>query len=142
MRYTAAISSTARRSMELSMPDNVGPDVSEVMKLEQANNKLLANEQFQAFLKQQKEIQEAIEAAWVQIQERMEATGTKSIKGDWGSITLAERINWEYDPTMLPPKYFKKVVDTKKLTDTFRLEGREPKGATAKYSKYLMKRLK
>lgn len=93
-------------------------------------------------LQELKSAQQAIDDTWEQVKEVMIANDVKSIKGDWGSITIAERINWEYDPSTLQPKFFKKVVDTKRLTDTFRLEGKEPKGATAKYVKYLTRRIK
>lgn len=86
--------------------------------------------------------QQDIDATWDQVKDVMIEHDIKSIKGDWGSITIAERINWECDPTVLQPKFFKKVVDTKKLTDTFSLEGKLPKGATPSYTKYLTKRIK
>ena len=72
----------------------------------------------------------------------MEDTGTKTIKGDWGSITLAERQGWDIDENELPKKFFKRVVDTKRITDTFKLEGKAPKGATPRVTKYLNKRFK
>jgi predicted metal-dependent hydrolase len=93
-------------------------------------------------VKELKSDQERIDETWAKVKETMVANNIKSIKGSWGSITIAERINWDYDPTMLAAKFFKKVVDTKKLSDAFKLEGKEPKGATVRYSKYLTKRLK
>lgn len=119
---------------------------AEVTKLE---NELSADPKFKAWLEAQKNLKEANkknEEFFDALQEQMEArankTGENSIKGDWGSITLAERIGWDVDEEQLPKKFFKKVVDTKKITDTFRLEGKAPKGATKKVTKYITKRFK
>jgi hypothetical protein len=104
--------------------------------------RLSESKEFRKFLELQKTVPARLEATWKQVEQQMIEHDIKSLKGEWGSLTIAERLNWEYDPSMLASKFFKKVVDTKKLSDTFRLEGKEPKGATAKTSKYLMKRLK
>ena len=66
----------------------------------------------------------------------------KQVKGDFGTLTIAERQGWTYDEKQLPNKFFKKVVDTKKITDTYRLEGKAPKGCEPYTTKYLTKRLK
>lgn len=97
--------------------------------------------ELRAFLIKQKETQQQITDFWKVVEQKMIDNDIKSIKGDWGSITIAERIGWDHDAT-LPPKFFKKVPDLKRMTDTFRLEGKPPKGATPKYTKYLTKRIK
>lgn len=97
--------------------------------------------ELRAFLIKQKETQQQITDFWKTVEKEMIAADIKSIKGDWGSITIAERIGWDHDDT-LPPKFYKKVPDLKRMTDTFRLEGKPPKGATPKYTKYLTKRIK
>lgn len=115
---------------------------NELIKLEQG---LEVNPQFQAYIAKKKERDEfdrqssEVFSKW---QEVMEQKDIKSIKGDWGSITLAERQGWDIDEELLPKKFFKKVVDTKKITDTYRLEGKAPKGATSRVTKYLTKRFK
>lgn len=112
----------------------------ELMQLE---NQLAENPEFAAFLQKQKAIKENIDAFWKGIEEQMIKNDIKSLKGEWGSLTIAERIGWEISPLLtLAPKFYKKVVDLKKLTDTFRLEGKPIKGATPKYTKYLTKRIK
>lgn len=54
----------------------------------------------------------------------------KTIKGDWGSVTVTESDTFEIDEAALPAKFFKKVVDTTKIRKTYQLEGKPPKGAT------------
>jgi hypothetical protein len=132
--------------MGQSITENIEEQVALSIQLEKSledmQNELMQNEQFRRFLELQKTVPQQIADAWRKIEEQMIANDVKSIKGDWGSITVAERINWTYDPLQLPAKFFKKVVDSKKLTDTFRLEGKAPKGAEPNYTKYLMKRIK
>ena len=65
-----------------------------------------------------------------------------SIKGPWGTITITERLDWDIDLDTLQPKFIKKVPDTTKISATFRLEGKVPKGCKPTYKKFLTKRLK
>lgn len=123
----------------------IAGEVTEVLALETSLAELEAelsqNEQFRHFLARQKDTKAQIDAFWKRVEAEMIEHGVKTVKGDWGTLTIAERINWTYDDR-LPAKFYKKVVDTKKLTDTFRLEGKEPKGAAANYTRYLTKRIK
>ncbi len=118
-------------------------------KLEQGlatlETELASNEQFKAFLEMQRAVKKITEdnnTFFEHLKDEMDSQGIKSIKGDWGSITLAERQGWDIDEMELPKKFFKKVVDTKKITDIYRLEGKAPKGAVPKITKYITKRLK
>ena len=124
----------------------INDEVTSALALNQELTELEAqlsqNEQFRRFLELSKTVPAKLDATWKLVETQMLEHNIKSIKGDWGSLTIAERLNWDYDPTMLPAKFFKKVVDTKKLTDTFRLEGKAPRGATPRTTKYLTKRLK
>lgn len=126
--------------------DLINAEVTSALSLNQEladlEQQLSQNEQFQRFLELSKTVPAKLQATWDLVEQQMLEHNIKSIKGDWGSLTIAERLNWDYDPTMLPAKFFKKVVDTKKLSDTYRLEGKAPKGATPKYTKYLTKRIK
>lgn len=54
----------------------------------------------------------------------------KSVKGEWGSVTVTESDVFDVDQSILQPKFFKKVVDTTKIRDTYHLEGKPPKGTT------------
>src|SRR5438552_1012456 len=109
--------------------------------LDELQTELMANEQFRRFLELSKTVPKQIEETWDRIESAMIENNIKSIKGEYGSITIAEKLAWDTTDE-LPAKFYKKVVDTRKLSDTYRLEGRAPKGATPKMTKYLTKRLK
>ena len=86
--------------------------------------------------------QDKIDAEWATVQQLMIDNDVKSIKGEWGSLTIVEKIGWDTDPTVLPKKYLKKVVDVAKLTSDYKLTNKEVAGATKKDIKYLMKKIK
>lgn len=125
--------------------EHLQQQINDALALEQSLAEMEANlaPEMREFLIRQKETKEKIDSFWRSVEQQMIAHDVKSIKGDWGSITVAERIGWDINPLEeLPPKFYKKVPDLKKMTDYFRLEGKEPKGARVKYTKYLTKRIK
>lgn len=89
-----------------------------------------------------KEAQEQINATWKQVETAMIDNDIKSIKGDFGSLTIAERTNYKADLDQLPAKFIKKVADTTKIATFAKLEGKLPKGVTTSSTKYLTKRIK
>lgn len=115
------------------------------------NNKLI-EQQAEKAIALQKEIagkiaelqttQKQIDETWKKVETAMIDQDIKQIKGDWGTLTIAERLNWAIDKNELAPRYFKTVPDTTKISTLFRLEGKPPKGATPSYTKYLMRKLK
>jgi len=111
-------------------------------KLEDIESELMQNEKFRAFIEMQKTLPAQIAQTWDRIKDSMLENDIKSIKGDWGSITIAERTNWDIDYDQLPARYFQRVPNTKMISDTFKLTKKAPKGATPKYTKYLHKRIK
>lgn len=121
------------------MEDKILAVAESAVKAEQS---LTLNPQFREFLAVQKRVNEEVADAWKQVETAMKEHNIKQLKGDFGTITLAERQNWEVDEEVLPAKFFKKTVDTKRITDTFRLEGKAPKGCTPVTTQYLTKRLK
>lgn len=132
------------------MSDSSNPQleeqVMEVIKLQKdlqaEEQQIMADPRFSAFLQKQKQVTEQISAFWKDLETKMIENDIKSIKGEWGYITIAERLNFKIDETSLPKKFFKKVVDTKRLADTFRLEGKPINGAEPYTTKYLTKRIK
>jgi hypothetical protein len=102
---------------------------------------LSQNEEFRSFMELKKSVDAQSVLFWGSVEQQMIQHDIKSIKGDWGSVTIAERLGWETTDE-LPSKFLKKVVDTKKLSDTYKLEGKAPKGTTPKITKYLMRRIK
>lgn len=121
-------------------------EVTDILALEkdlaQTEAELAQNPQFQAFLQKQKQVSQQIADFWKRVEGEMITHDIKSIKGDWGSITIAERLDWDVIEEDLPPRFFKKAVDKSKLSTIYRLEGKAPKGASPKYTKYITKRIK
>ena len=121
-------------------------EVSDVLQLqqtlEQMEAELATNEVFQNFLTKQKEAQAQIAATWKKVEEQMIEHNVKSIKGEWGSITIAERTNYKADLDELPAKFIKKVADTTKIGTFHKLENKLPKGVTISTTKYLTKIIK
>jgi hypothetical protein len=116
-------------------------DVEEVIKRDAEKAVILQNNLVEA-TQEIKALQDKVDSAWRQVEALMIEKDIKSIKSDkWGSVTIAEKLGWTTTDE-LPSKFYKKVVDLKRLSDTFRLEGKAPKGAEPKYTKYLTKRLK
>ena len=110
--------------------------------IEKMESELMANEKFVQFLELKKDVEKKSKELFDMIKERMIETDRKTVKGDWGSITLAERTTWYGDVDELPRKFVKKVPDSKKIAQAYTLEGKAPKGATSKTTKYLTKRFK
>lgn len=110
--------------------------------LEVVKKELEAIPKFKEFIELQKTINEQASSMWKYIEEKMIENDIKQLKGDFGTITIAERQGWTFDENEVQNKFFKKVIDTKKVTDTYRLEGKAPKGCKPYTTKYLTKRLK
>lgn len=110
--------------------------------LSEVESELMHNEKFKEFLALQRTIPAQIEAVWDKVEEEMIKYNVKSLKGDWGSLTITERLGFEIDKESLPPRFWKKVPDEKKIRDTYRLEGKPPKGTEPKTTKFLTKRIK
>jgi hypothetical protein len=143
--HPAPLSSKKEKYKMATQEEIIVSGVNDVLALESnlavMEAELAQNEQFRAFLIKQKEAKAQIDDFWKSVEEQMIEHDVKSVKGDWGTLTIAERLNWETTDE-LPSKFYKKVVDTKKISDTYRLEGKAPKGATPSTTKYLMKRIK
>lgn len=125
----------------------INDQVQEVLELEnqlveQENELVKQNDQFQQFINFQKSTQSKISLIWKTIEDEMINRDIKSVKGDWGSVTICERVSFDIDVDLLPAKYIKKVPDTTKIGQAFKLEGKPVKGTTPKYTKYIMKRIK
>lgn len=95
---------------------------------------------FQQFISLRKEVNDRmgtiranVEAVMVPAYQRGEVD--KTIKGDWGSVTVTESDVFDIDELSLAPKFWKKVPDTTKIRATFQLEGKAPKG-TVQSKKY------
>lgn len=110
--------------------------------LAQTEATLMERPEFREFLARQKSVNQQLADFWKRVETEMIDLDIKTIKGDWGSLTIANRQGWKVDEKELPAKFFKKVVDTTRITKTFQLEGKAPKGAEPYTTKYLTKRIK
>lgn len=106
-----------------------------------AEEQLMQNPDFRNFLAMQKEINAKAAKLWEQVKQHMIDSDIKSVKGDWGYLTIAESHEW-ITTNELPAKFYKKVVNTKLLTDTYKLTNKEPKGAHLSYKYSLRKGIK
>lgn len=104
---------------------------------------MMNNPEFKAFRELQAAVNEKAAKVWKSVEIQMIENNVKSVKGDWGWITIAERPNYVVpDIKLLPAKFIKKVADTKKIGDTYTLENKLPKGVVLSVTKYLTKGLK
>lgn len=102
-----------------------------------------SNPQFTAFVQKQKEFQTKSNLYWKAIEDQMIKNNIKSIKGDWGSLTIAERTNYKAeDLAKVPAKFIKKALDTTKIGAQVKLSGELPKGVTSSLTLSLQKRIK
>lgn len=108
----------------------------------QAENAVALQKQIEEQISSLKETQDKINATWKQVETAMIENDIKSIKGDFGSLTIAERTNYKADLDVLPAKFIKKVADTTKIGTYHKLEDKLPKGVTISTTKYLTKRIK
>lgn len=129
-------------NIEVEIYSKVEEQINLEKKLQLIEESLMDIPQFKQFLDLQRSVNERARTIWSTIEEKMIENNIKKIQGDFGTITVAERQNWDINEDELPNKFYKKVVDTKKITDTFRLTGKAPKGANSVVTKYLTKRLK
>lgn len=108
----------------------------------QATSAVALEQQVSKKMAELKELQDSLNRTWKSVEAAMIKNDIKSIKGDWGSLTIAERLNWSVDLAEVPKKFTKVVADTTKISTEFRLYGKAPKGCEPSYTKYLTKRLK
>lgn len=104
---------------------------------------LFSNPEFTAFIDRQKEVNAKLASFWKELESKMIEAGLKSVKGKWGYVTIADRTDYKVaDIELLPPKFIKKVADTDKIKNYYKLEGKLPKGVEMKHSQHLTKRIK
>lgn len=130
----------------MASKDEVEVAVLEIVKLEHQLKELETNEQFTTMLQMQKAMNDKIAEFWGQLEPRMialykQGAIDKTLKGEWGSITIVDAKRWATTDE-LPAKFYKKVVDTKKLSDTYDLTHKDIKGATLTMHHHLRKDIK
>jgi len=125
-----------------NVEEEIKAEVMKVVELQQQLETSMNSDEFQRFIKLQKDINAKAAELWKQIEAAMIEKGVKSVKGDFGSVTIAERTDFDVDILTLQPKFFSKVPNMTKIRGTYNLEGSAPKGVTARTKLYLTKKLK
>ena len=135
--------------VKLTPEESIKKEVTDVMVMEGQVNELQAilseNPAFKQYLDFKKKFEDKSKELWKNVQDQMIENGIKNIKSDdWGSITVAERINLDIDESKLPDKYFAvtRKPNKKFIADSYKLEKQEPKGVKVSYTKYLLKKFK
>lgn len=108
--------------------------------LQVQNHELVQSPAFTEFLALQRGLQQQIDDGWAALQQLMETQGVKKIKGDWGHITLAERRTLKA-VVQLPPRFYKKTLDTDKVRAYETMKGHLPEGVQQTTTKYLSKKV-
>lgn len=107
------------------------------------NKSLVALKKFAKAEAQLKKLKAKHDEVIEQVKQAMIDNGVTSIKGDWGSITLAERTTYSTDDTSkVKTSLLKLVLDTNKVKAEATLTGNLPKGVTETKTQYIVKRLK
>lgn len=98
------------------------------------------SQKFLTAMQTAKAIQADLDAFWTAAETEMRNHSITSIKGDWGSLNMAQRKNWRADS--LPPRFYKQILDTAKLNAFYKSGVALPKGASFEVTTYLSKRIK
>lgn len=107
------------------------------------NKSLVALKKYAALELQLKEAKTKADEVTEQIKQAMIDNNVDKIQGDWGSITLAERVTYSVDNIdKVPPRFLKKVVDATKVKAEVTLKGNLPTGVKETRTQYITKRLK
>lgn len=117
-------------------------EVELTLKLESELQGLIKNPVVQQFLELQSRVNEKAALAWKNIEKQMIEADIKKVSGDWGSLTIAERLDFDIDDEQLAPRFKKTVADTTKIRTIYQLDRKPIAGAIPKYKRYLVKRLK
>jgi hypothetical protein len=105
------------------------------------NKSLVALRKFAVAEAELKELKKQHEAVLDQIKEAMIENDVDKIEGDWGYITLAERITYKAIGT-LSPEFTKSAIDTEKVKAHAVLTGDLPVNVAESKTQYITKKIK
>lgn len=107
------------------------------------NKSLVALKKFAKAEAELKVLKEKHDQAIEQIKEAMVANGVTKLEGEWGYITLAERVSYKAeDISEVDEKYLKPTLDTTKVKAEATLTGQLPTGIVESRTQYITKKLK
>lgn len=122
--------------------DEIAEVLSLESQLEKAQAQLMQLEAFKHFIALEQQVKEQSAKVWQTIEDQMIANKVLKVSGDWGYVRINERTVFDIDIDELPAKYYKKVPDTKKIGDDYKLKGVAVKGTTPRVKQYLAKKIK
>ena len=125
-----------------SNEEDIKNEIAKIVSGETQLAQMAASPEVQAFLQLQKKVETTATTLWAAVQNEMIAAGIKSVKGPWGSVTVAERANFDVDMDELPKRFIVKTADKKKIALEYKLKGVAPAGVEVSHTTYLTKRLK
>lgn len=100
-------------------------------------------QKFAAIEAQFKEAEAKAKEATEQIKQAMIDNGVTKIDGDWGYITLAERVTYKAeDIDQVSDEFIKKALDSSKVKAATTLTGELPAGISESRTQYITKKFK
>lgn len=107
------------------------------------NKSLVALRKFAKAEAELKELKAKHDEVIEQIKQAMIDNGVQKIDGDWGYITLAERVSYKADNIdEVAPRFTKRTLDATKVKAEVTLKGDLPKGVEETRTQYITKKLK
>jgi len=137
--------------MKTNLKEVIESEVSEVFELErligEVESELQSNPMFLKFLELQQAVNTKAAEVWKQVGDQMiEAYKAgkvdKTLKFDFGTLTIKDINELKIDEEQLPRNYFKRVPHTTKIRNDYALEGKLPKGVTVTKKYQFSKSLK
>lgn len=107
------------------------------------NKSLVALRKFAKAEAELKELKAKHDEIVERVKEAMIENGVQRIDGDWGYITLAERVGYKADNiSEVDKQYTKPTLDTAKVKAQATLTGELPAGVTETRTQYITKKFK
>jgi hypothetical protein len=106
----------------------------ELMRSNLQTNDLVPAEAVREFMELKTAVEAQIKATWKALESYMVTNGIKNLD----CLTVAEKKSWKIEGT-LPPRFYKQVLDTSRLSDLVKHGDKLPKGASFTMGSYLTK---
>lgn len=103
------------------------------MGLRNLENELMENDHFRQWLELQRTVKEEGDELWKRVGDQMiklyaDGKIDKTLKFDWGTLTVRDDKILDIDESTLPRRYWKKVPNTTLIRNDYDLMGSAPKG--------------
>ena len=136
-------------TIEKKLQTKANKDIAELEKLDNSIIELKlaleSNEQFQQFMKFQDQFNKKSTELFGKLEKQMIENGIEKISGDWGYLTIVNRVDYRVEDEDLVPDEYKEtkvVVDLSKVKEDIKLTGELPDGILKKETQHLRKGVK